>query len=82
MTNHNVWNSMDTAPKDGTFILLRAPWEESGAVIAFWSDPSIGDTTEDEAGWYISECSSHRIYRDVTGWAPLPTDKEEPNENG
>lgn len=66
------WQPIETAPKDGTVVLLAGPEFEHGCVIAFWSDPSVGDTTEEDAGWYESESDSHRLFGTPTHWMPLP----------
>lgn len=62
---------MSWAPRDGTPIILYGPDFEHGAVVAFWSDPTVGDTAAENAGWYESEASSHPISEEPTSWAPL-----------
>ena len=67
-----LWRPIEEAPKDGTAILILCPDSEFGAVIAFWSDPIVGDTIAEESGWYASEASSNRIFEIPTHYRPLP----------
>ena len=75
------WKSMEIAPKDGSLILLywhntsKRPWRaERGYSLAFWSDPSIGDTLPENAGWYACESDSNRLneLHEPSLWAPIP----------
>ena len=75
------WKGMASAPKDGSLILLywhntsERPWRaERGYSLAFWSDPSIGDTLPEDAGWYACESDSNRLDElyEPSLWAPIP----------
>lgn len=65
------WQPIETAPKDGSAILLAGPFEH-GCIIAFWSDPSIGDTEPSDSGWYEFEWSGNPIHGQPTHWSPIP----------
>lgn len=59
------WRAIDSAPKDGTRILLSRPGTGWGVVIAWWSESAAlyGD--------------SIGFFRNATHWMPLP---EPPSE--
>lgn len=70
---------IESAPKDGTLVLLywedqiRRPWEsEGGYCVGFWSDPEVGDTLPEDAGWYATDTSGNTFHYPPTHWAPLP----------
>ena len=67
-TRGYAWQPMEKSPKDGTVVLLRVPSSEHGMLLAFWSDPSIGDTELEDAGWYENEWSGTSITQEITGW--------------
>jgi hypothetical protein len=63
------WLPIETAPKDGTAVLLWLPdgfWlNDENVVTGFWS----------EDDWYFSDTDSHPIGafgKAVTHWMPLP----------
>lgn len=65
------WRPIETAPKDGTAILLYCDDHvsaEFGSVIGFWSEDDGGD-------WYASEAHSSPLFwasDRPTHWQPLP----------
>lgn len=70
---------IETAPKDGTLVLLywadplQSPWEsEGGYCVGFWSDPGVGDTEPEDAGWYATDTSNNPFQYPPTHWMPLP----------
>ena len=68
-----TWQPIETAPKDGTVILLYSPekWDSDGMWIGWWFDE--GDSREH--GWYDSESASHKasfLNGEPTHWHPLP----------
>lgn len=79
------WQSMDTAPKDGTMVLLHADWEPVTVVGAWGSGFGDGcQTTDPEGALYDDGLATWRVYWDwtpfswgfdePTHWAPLPPD--------
>lgn len=65
------WQSIDTAPKDGTFVLLTDSRVTDWTLVAAWSDGSSLDRgwqTQDGLG-YLTETFTH--------WKPLPTPPKE-----
>lgn len=58
---------MEAAPKDETWVLIKAAQAQSGLVLAFWSE-EYGDWFDSEAGSYPA---SH-LYGPFLGWWPLP----------
>lgn len=61
------WQPIETAPKDGTAILIaKSPCDHwAGMFVAYWSD----DLDE----WFYS---INRIVRQPTHWMPLPAAPE------
>jgi hypothetical protein len=59
------WQPIETAPKDGTQILLWITGIEPRPRISFWSERGS------ESGWYSVQ-SHHFIATIVTHWMPLP----------
>ena len=60
------WHPMETAPKDGTYIVLREPRSMPGASIGRWlafDEVIFGETGFWEANW-------DNVH--PTGWMPLP----------
>jgi len=59
------WQPIETAPKDGTDILLyRRNWHQSAPVVAGWF----------EDGWYAYDHDSEQVPElgGITHWMPLP----------
>lgn len=70
-----AWRPIETAPKDGTKVLLyiNSRFEGRRIVIAAWvHDPSLsigyGWSSGEDLGW---ECETY-LERDLTHWQPLP----------
>jgi hypothetical protein len=82
------WQPIDTAPKDGTFVLVRGfdtntyEWETDEyppAVVAHWRSDEYSyeddDGVEREAGdWYYAywDGSWRSAVENPTEWSPLP----------
>jgi hypothetical protein len=60
------WQPIETAPKDGTQVLLWIDGIEPRPRISFWSERGS------DSGWYSVQ-SRHFIATIVTHWMPLPT---------
>ena len=74
----NQWQPIETAPKDGTHILVcEAPTENDGDFGLFvqraswWSD---GPDDPDPEGWvvYCSLVKEPRVFFEPTHWMPIP----------
>lgn len=68
------WRPIETAPKDGTPILLWNPtWyqDKGGMCVGLWS-------TVSPAGWYAVE---HAMHIDPTHWRPLPPPPKEADDD-
>lgn len=73
----NLWKTMDTAPKDGTHIILLC---EGQAIEGYWSENFY---KPERSQWEVAKLSSHGCgccgwdNEEPTGWFPLPEkDKE------
>jgi hypothetical protein len=68
------WQPIDTAPKDGTQILLHFPGEGEGEVrIGAWTDRQLiehGVVTKSETGWKMADRAEIRPPDDPAAWAP------------
>lgn len=83
----NKWRLIETAPKDGTWILLAGGnTQDNGdtkrSVVACWGGRSW-DYSYEEDSWNVWRCS----YADPTHWMPLPDapeveDESETNRGG
>ncbi len=58
------WQSTETAPKDGTEILLKIPLQGRDYVSAYWFDRSIGFWRNRTNHWISPDTPTH--------WMPLP----------
>lgn len=80
----NQWQSMTSAPQDGTQILVK---ERNGAVsIAAWIEDDDGKLVQQwrafAQGWAIVELGpdydGHHVDLDPVAWAAIPGDQEAP----
>ena len=73
----NNWQPIETAPKDGTFILLHV--EHFGLCQGYWCEEPVNiKTGEDAEPCWMAGLSAHFCRNVVpTHWMPLP---EVPNE--
>lgn len=75
---NSIFRSISTAPKDGTWILLRGGtvncWHNSNkppAVVGMWVEP---DEDDDDEGWWGFSSWDGNIrgsYKNPTSWMPL-----------
>ena len=77
------WKTIDSAPKDGTFVILAIPGWELPACCAVASWQGRGD----EANWYgmfdsglTFDARIYDIEEQPTHWMPLPSPPEPVNE--
>lgn len=66
------WHSMDTAPKDGTRIVVkRRPWQSMRypIVIAYWQ--ATDRALPKHSYWHISTTYGAAHEDDLEGWLPL-----------
>jgi hypothetical protein len=61
------WQPMETAPKDGTEVLLDS---KTVPYVGRWRRGTFGDPQENEIGWRASCCGR---WTNPTRWAPLPS---------
>lgn len=66
----NEWQPIETAPKDGTWILLYKEQELSGIVQVDEWCPSIQTVKWAYDRW--CECSGYSAFATPTHWMPLP----------
>ena len=70
------WQPIDTAPKDGTYILLGWPRKhgpESGIVlIGAWLNIESADVNEPEGWWGWNDYLGFAKVAFMTHWMPLP----------
>jgi hypothetical protein len=70
----NDWRTIDSAPKDGTRILL---FDNGYIAIGRWSDDARFGNEKYGPGWQIFECEMDEWYAiatdTATHWMPLPS---------
>lgn len=76
--HHNAtWRSMNTAPKNATWVLLRVPCARKGlpatmTIVGHWADGG-GDEQPRFRGWFQDTGYGFaEITPEPTGWMPLP----------
>lgn len=64
------WQPIETAPKDGTYLLLRfdGPFNDSES-----PGVAVGKAIDRDTGWWLT-CiwAASTAHRRPTGWMPLP----------
>lgn len=73
----SAWQPIDTAPKDGTRVLLGAPQHVAGAKWLDMQRVEYGVVTQDLSYWQI-EGFDWPIGVQPTHWMPLPNPPETP----
>ena len=80
MKKASKWQPIETAPKDGSLLLFywpdvhNRPWQcERGYCLGFWSDSSIGDTFDEDAGWYDRDTAGQMLSPQPAYWASIPS---------
>ena len=66
------WQPIETAPKDGTRVLLTEEW---GVVIGRWCEEAQLGLCEEGPGWQVFECDDcwySVAAENPTHWMPLP----------
>lgn len=66
------WQPIDTAPKDGTLVLIAV---RGSCYIASWSDEAQFERFEERPGWQVFVCDDgwYSWAEDApTHWMPLP----------
>lgn len=70
------WKPIDTAPKDGTTVLLSTlDIDAAQYVIAafFEGSADFGGSPDDGPGWYLYPTNgNHQVIGEPTHWMPLP----------
>lgn len=67
------WQPIETAPKDGTRILLVTTY--GAVIIGRWSEEASGENCQNFPGWQIVDCDDcfySRAERTASYWMPLP----------
>lgn len=71
----SAWQPIETAPKDGTWVLLFSPDAEPDTpFIGQWRDV---EDYPDGGAWWENNGSSYCIDADPSHWQPLPESPEE-----
>lgn len=69
------WRTMDTAPKDGTEIIVFSPRAGTkGKLIAHWAQDLSGEEQPPFRGWYYWSGHGFNEVCDPVSWMPLPAD--------
>ena len=66
------WQPIETAPRDGTRVLLVSRFDHARVMLGFWSpddDPEVSNGWETDTEWWPDQ--------DFTHWAPLPSPPKE-----
>lgn len=72
-----MWQTIETAPKDGTKVLLFVPANEPKVCFGFFNDTetfSYGVSYSKSQGWILTAGGSG--WAEPTHWQPLPADPE------
>lgn len=72
----DAWQPIETAPKDGSTVLLHSPdvKHEGGVMLGYWTDFGDGDPN-----WTAIQ-TEYPIDAEVTHWMPLPEPPTPPTE--
>jgi len=74
------WRPIETAPKDGTDVVIYAP--NCGVLVAYWSDSiwaSVNNPVRGQGGGWVQEVHrSDTCVFSPTHWMPLPSPPETP----
>ena len=65
------WQKIETAPKDGTLILVCDKKHE-WIITASWDDAETETNHYDKAGWFSNACCDGFMTCNATHWQPLP----------
>lgn len=74
----DVWKSMDNAPKNATWVLLRVPCGRQGfpnkrVVVGHWASDLSGSEQPSFQGWFYDDGYGFReVSPAPNGWLPLP----------
>lgn len=63
------WQPIETAPKDGAWILVVDYTDDESFGVAYWF---AGDGEYKDAGWYSTSCCDDITMFYPTHWMPLP----------
>lgn len=78
------WQSMGTAPKDESYVLVRVRWCDEPCIARYLNGlwrPST-EHVDAEGGWDGAVVVSRLGSGDVYQWAPLPTEPVTPERQG
>lgn len=67
------WQPIETAPKDGTHILIATPGRS--VLIAYWREEALFERFEKGAAWQVFDCEDgwySWAEKEATHWMPLP----------
>lgn len=56
-----TWQPIETAPTDGSWVLIVADWKRAPVTIGFWN-----------AEWFALHPQAGAIFTEPTHWMPLP----------
>ena len=75
MATAEDWQDIDTAPQDGTRVLLHFPGELPDVRIGAWThhqrvDGVTGDVVSEQIGWGLADRAEIRPADDPAAWAP------------
>lgn len=62
------WQPIETAPKDGTRVLVAEEDDNESIGVAYW----FCGSEDQDAGWYSSACVDDVTMFYPTHWIPLP----------
>jgi len=79
MGGMGTWQPIETAPKDGTELLLFGAFAWNGYDDQTMTGSTVGRWDSDERAWVASNANPYVDYGEPTHWMPLP---DHPTEEG